>query len=554
MKTRGLFFLLTVIMFLGDPAAYAAPRQVAPGEAIFGRRPGRTPGANQLFPSLAANSVSSSEQIGIDTLLVKDHQIAAAHPHEAVAYDPAHDPCPQLLSSLPASQRNMYYCEPNYILHADRVPDDPHYARYQSRFYEAIYAPAAWDTVTGCRDVKVAVIDTGIDYTHPDLTGNISSDPGYDFFNNDPDPMDDNSHGTFCAGTIGAAGNNALGVTGVNWEADIIGLKFLSARGSGRTSDAIRAIDFGIEQGARIMSASWGGPGSSEGLQAAIERARQAGILFVAAAGNEGVNADINPSYPAAYPGDNILSVAAVDADGELAWFSNYGAATVDLAAPGVNIVSTVPGGYSDMSGTSMATPLVAGAAALALCRNPDLTFAQLKALIMHTVTPLPDLAGKTVSGGMLNVQRAVENAFDPPEAPVQPEPVSGSLRVYDRMTSSSILRPGRRFEVHYQLSAPLRGGTGIFIKLDGRTCPRRRRINSTSTSVSLRGKLAASVPGTFLTMTLKSADSGEKLASVRNRIKQLRRSGRSVSRRSTISAEQLKEACGSLIRSLRVL
>ena len=551
MQTRGFFFLAALIAFFISLPASAAPKLVAAGEALIGIRPGRTSAAKP-FAVLAASADDSTQVLGPDILLVRDHEIASSGQSEVIDYDPATDPCPKLLGAIPAARRGDYFCEPNYILRASLIPDDPHYNRYQSGFFEAIHAPEAWSITTGCSGVKVAVIDTGIDYTHSDLTGNIDPDPGYDFINNDSDPMDDNSHGTFCAGVIGAVGNNARGTAGVNWTADIIGLKFLSSRGGGKTSDAIRAIDYGIERGVKIMSSSWGGPGDSEGLRNAIERARDAGILFVAAAGNNASNSDLEPNYPAAYPTENILSVAASEIDGTLAWFSNYGAVTVDLSAPGVEILSTVPGGYTWMSGTSMATPLVAGAAALALCRNPDLNYAQLKALLMNTVTPVSDLAGKTISGGMLNIQGAIENAMNPPEIPLSPAPISGSLNVYDRETSSSVLRPGRRFEIHYQLSAPLSAGTGIFIKFDRRTCPGRRRIWRTSASVSLRGRLAATIPATYITMILKSAADGKTIASVKNRIKNLRRSGRTITR-APVTTSAVNAACTSLIRSLRV-
>ena len=234
----------------------------------------------------------------------------------------------------------------------------------------------------------VAIIDTGIDYTHPDLAANIWTNPGeiagdgidndgngyvddvhgYDFVNNDGDPMDDHFHGTHTAGTVGAVGNNGVGVTGVNWQVKLMALKFLGASGSGSVSGAVSALEYAVTMGVRLSNNSWGGGGYSQALYDAIKNSQVIGHVFVAAAGNSGVNSDLQPAYPASYDLDNIISVAAIDSSDNLASFSNRGVVTVDLAAPGVAVLSTVlGGGYASYSGTSMATPHVTGAAALAL-------------------------------------------------------------------------------------------------------------------------------------------------------------------------------------------
>ncbi|MCA8925995.1 MAG: S8 family serine peptidase, partial [Planctomycetes bacterium] len=243
---------------------------------------------------------------------------------------------------------------------------------------ETIQAPQAWELETGSAQVVVAVIDTGVDYTHPDLSANMWTNPGevpgngvdddrngvvddfygYDFANGDPDPRDDNVHGTHCAGTVGAVGDNGVGVAGVCWSVRIMALKFLGSDGSGNTSDAIACIHYAIANGADVMSNSWGGGESSRALEEAITAARAAGIVFVAAAGNSG---DTRVHYPGAYPA--ALTVSATDRADALATFSSYGPA-VDLAAPGVGIVScALEHGYASLSGTSMATPHVAGLA-----------------------------------------------------------------------------------------------------------------------------------------------------------------------------------------------
>ncbi len=300
-----------------------------------------------------------------------------------------------------------------------------------------IDAVEAWDTITDASDVIVAVIDTGVDYTHPDLATNIWTNPGeiagngidddgngyiddihgYDFVNNDNDPMDDHSHGTHVAGTIAAEGNNGQGIVGIAWQAQIMALKFLSGEGVGYTSDAINAILYAADNGAVISNNSWSSVGATyvlEQYQAplkdAIEITNQAGHLFVAAAGNDYANNDEGHSnYPAGIPLTNIISVAATDRNDELADFSNYGEVEVDIAAPGVAIYSTIPGGlYDSFNGTSMATPHVAGAAALLYATKPDITPQEAKAILMNTADPVASLAGKVGNSGRLNLANAL--------------------------------------------------------------------------------------------------------------------------------------------------
>jgi subtilisin family serine protease len=288
-----------------------------------------------------------------------------------------------------------------------------------------IDAPEAWEITTGSEDVVVAVIDTGVDYNHPDLTENILRDGdgnvvGYDYRNNDADPMDDHDHGTHCAGTIGARGNNGIGVTGVTHRVKIMPLKFLGADGFGSTSAAIQCIDFAREHGAHIMSNSWGGDHFSILLLEAIQRARDAGILFVAGAGNDGRNSDRSPFYPANYNqhSDNVISVANSTRNDTLSSTSNFGANTVDIAAPGHQILSTVRGGgYASFSGTSMACPHVAGAAALLLSRYPAASSAELKLRLLANVDQPVGLEGK-VATGRLNVHTALEDDGTPPGTP----------------------------------------------------------------------------------------------------------------------------------------
>ena len=302
-----------------------------------------------------------------------------------------------------------------------------------------IDAPEAWDISTGSTNVLVAVIDTGIDYTHPDLRSNMWVNPapgsggytndlyGYDFYNNDSDPMDDHFHGTHCAGTIGGVGNNGIGVAGVCWNVRLMALKFLSAEGGGVLSDAIEAIYYATAKGARLTSNSWGGGGFDQGMLDAINNAGASNILFVAAAGNSSGNNDASPTYPGSYNSSNIIAVAATDNNDLLASFSCYGQNSVDLGAPGVSILSTFPTtlttamtksglstNYASISGTSMATPHVAGACALMAAAHPTLSATTIKTLIMAQTDQIPALAGKCVTGGRLNIGNAIRLTSQP--------------------------------------------------------------------------------------------------------------------------------------------
>jgi subtilisin family serine protease len=292
-----------------------------------------------------------------------------------------------------------------------------------------IGATEAWNTFRGSKDFIVADIDTGIDYNHEDLQFNVWRNPnpsdkgdiaGYDFVHDDGLPFDDQGHGTHTAGTIGAVGGNGVGISGVSQRVSLMALKFLDAQGSGDMAGAVKAIDYAIAHGAKVLSNSWGGPKDSAGqsLQDAVNRANAAGVLFVAAAGNgdqfgNGQNND-DPSqaaFPAGYNTDGMIAVAATDTNDQLASFSNYGATTVHLAAPGVDVYSTVPGNkYQKDSGTSMACPHVSGAAALLWAANPSWDAAKVKAVLMSSADKLDSLTGKTVTGGRLNLLNALRS------------------------------------------------------------------------------------------------------------------------------------------------
>ena len=354
------------------------------------------------------------------------------------------------------SNPDIEYVEPDYIVYADQiypsaVPNDPYFNNLWGLHNTGqtggtsdadIDAPEAWNLTTGSPNVVVAVIDTGVDYNHPDLMANIWTNPGEIPGNGIDDdgngytddvhginaiadsgnPLDDYGHGTHCAGIIGAVGNNGIGITGVCWTVRIMALKFLNSQGYGYMSDAIECIQYGIAKGAHIINASWGSYEDSQSLNDAIEAAKNADILFVAAAGNDRNNNDLEPAYPASSDCDNIISVAASDDNDHLASFSNYGPSSVDVAAPGVNIYSTLlNNGFDYKSGTSMATPHVTGLAALIKSYfwgspsrqngepNPAaMGWQQIKNRILSTAEQNPSLAGKILTGGRINAQAAL--------------------------------------------------------------------------------------------------------------------------------------------------
>jgi thermitase len=349
------------------------------------------------------------------------------------------------------SYLGVEYAEPDFqLLPAQISANDPEYPKLYGLENTGqtggtadadIDAPEAWSRTTGSSSTVVAVIDTGVDISHPDLKDNIWTNPdevvgngvdddkngyvddlhGWNFCGENArvyDPNDGDEHGTHVAGTIAAEGNNGIGVSGINWQAKILPLKFICPKPDGYVygyySDAIEAINYAIKEGASISNNSWGGGGKSQALQDAISQADAAGHLFVAAAGNGGSDGvgddnDATPFYPASYNNDNVVSVAATDKDDALASFSNYGDATVDLGAPGARILSTLPGNtYGAYTGTSMATPHVAGVAALIKSQSPSLTDTEIKAQVLKTAEKKSSLTGKTVTGGRLDAAQAL--------------------------------------------------------------------------------------------------------------------------------------------------
>ena len=370
---------------------------------------------------------------------------------------------PQTVASQYAAISDMVeYAEPNFRIelsdpyqaesakdlllrvpskNASTRPNDPqfdeqwalnNYGQESGKNRADIDALKAWETSKGSEDVVVAVLDTGVDFTHVDLVNNMWIRPknvpaysddelgefndinGYNGTDNILDPMDDNGHGTHCAGIIGAEGDNGEGIAGINWRVKIMPLKFLGRGGFGSVNDAIEAINYAIDRkengvNVRIISASWGSTQKSKALEDTIRAAGDAGILFVAAAGNDGSSNDRRAHYPSNYDLPNVISVAALDRNDQLAGFSNFGVKTVHIAAPGKDILSTwLNGHYREASGTSMATPYVSGVAALIIANEPKISMEKLRERILKTADKLDSLNGKVASGGRVCAANAL--------------------------------------------------------------------------------------------------------------------------------------------------
>ena len=344
----------------------------------------------------------------------------------------------QLLSRL-AARADVQYAEPNYLIETTRAPNDPYYPLQIGVFNPSgsgdARLPAAWTEAVGTRLGAIALLDSGVDATHPDIAANLWSSPtgftvhiagyditcpagthGFDAMTLTCDPHDQRGHGTAMAGVIGAVGNNGIGVTGVNWSVSIMPVKFIDADGLGSYADAIRAIDFTIQinrlfgdQGGRIrvLSASWRGTEPSRALSDAVAATEAEDMLLVAASGNDGINIDAKPVYPAGLGTANVVAVAATDGSDAPEWYSNVGTMSVDLAAPGTTHSTAVGGGYVSVGGTSVAAAFVAGAAHLILSRC-SLTTPQLRAVLLENVDVVPSLASSVATSGRLNTDRSI--------------------------------------------------------------------------------------------------------------------------------------------------
>lgn len=379
------------------------------------------------------------------------------------------------VANILKSQKDILYIELNNIVHSYAVfPSDTRFNEQYSLYNTLqngtsradISAPEAWEISTGSSDVIVAMVDTGFDYTHPDLapnawinsgevgfdgngrdksTNGIDDDEngfvddvrGWNFEKNTNDPMDNmvDGHGSHCAGVIGAKGNDNYGVAGINWQVKIMGVRFLDDRGAGYVADGVKAIEYAISMKAHVINNSWGNDEYSPTLLAALRKAEEADIFVVNAAGNDSRNAEFGSIYPAGYLVNNNISVAATNDKDELAEFSNYGFHTVHIAAPGVEILSVRPWahGWAHMSGTSMASPHVAGVAALIKSAFPNATYKQIKRRLMNNVDIIPSVSNKVISGGRLNAFKALEQDATSPNA-------VSKLEILEKRPSSVVL------------------------------------------------------------------------------------------------------------------
>ncbi len=315
----------------------------------------------------------------------------------------------------------VQFAEPDYLVHADLTPNDPKYTDGTTWGLNKIEAPAAWDVLLGATNIIVAVLDTGVNFTHEDLAANmwtnsLNGSHGWNALTATSNPLDDNGHGSLVSGVLGAAGNNGKGLAGVAWKVQIMACKCLNSSEVGTNSDIITCLEFARTNGARIINASFGTYTNSLAMSNALYSLRSAGIIFVASCGNDHRDIDATPYFPASYALDNVLSVAYTGTDDTLGRYSNYGATNVDLAAPGASMYSTFFGaansylGGSFLEGTSLAAPYVTGALALLLAEYPQEDYHQVIHRLLSTTDMLPSLSGKSVTGGRLNLRKALSS------------------------------------------------------------------------------------------------------------------------------------------------
>lgn len=444
---RSLLFLLPLLfagLFGEPPEITMIDGRKAAADRVLARSIAGEEGARLQFSRSAQDSLGVTVETEIDLV----PGLVALRLEERPGARSTDDPGSDLVARIKELRESglFEYVEPDWVVTAFQtvppLPDDAAFVDgrlwgLQNEGQDGgtagvdVNAAPAWEITTGASEVVVGVVDSGIRYTHDDISANMWTNPGEipdngidddgngivdDVFgmnaiNNSGDPDDDDDHGSHVAGTISATGFAGGPHVGVAYNARVMGLKFLNDIGIGFTSDAIRAIDYGVDEGARILNNSWGGGGFSNALLDSIEEANEAGVLFVAAAGNDAADNDSTDSYPANYDVENVISVAAVDRRGDLASFSNFGAETVDIGAPGVSIFSLTAQSdtsYANFNGTSMASPHVAGVAALLVADDPAVGIPELRKRLLSTANPLASLDGKTVTGGMVDAEAAL--------------------------------------------------------------------------------------------------------------------------------------------------
>jgi subtilisin family serine protease len=415
MKTFVLRSLVAFILAVGLPApiASASSVQIAEPLQILVRFAGDVPAV------LAEDVLSKADLEAIE--LIPEIDVWVTRPKQITTAE-------NVEKKLKSLTDRILYVEPSYVVNAIATPNDPLYPQ-QSEFGR-IFVDRAWDYTIGSSQVIVAVTDTGIARDHVDLAANmwkntreipgngidddgngyIDDVNGWNFFDNSSDSYDRNRHGTHVSGIIGAEGNNGVGVAGVNWRTRLMAVQFLGVGGSGSTVGGSKAILYATKNGARIVNASWGGGAFSSALKDAIDYAYKSGTLVFAAAGNDGKDTDKSSNYPATYDSLGVIAVASSAAKATLSGFSSYGNISVDLVAPGSNILSTLlNNNWGRLSGTSMATPAVAGIAALILSQAPDLSAKDLRNAVLNAVTEETNYLNKVSTSGEVNAKAAIE-------------------------------------------------------------------------------------------------------------------------------------------------
>ncbi len=391
---------------------------------------------------------------------------------------PADETVPNLVAKYEKSGL-VQFAEPDYLGHtASTIPNDPRFLDGTLWGLYTIDAPHGWDVLTSASNIVMAVLDTGVRYTHEDLASNMWVNPldqshGLNALAGTTDPSDDNGHGTLVAGILGAVGNNGKGVVGVAWHTQIMACKCFDNFGVGNISACVVCMDYARTNGAKLINASWGFGANSAALSNAVYSLETAGIIVVAACGNvstpPSINIDITASYPASYPLDNVVSVAYTATNDVLDPHSNYGPTNVDLAAPGQNIYSTFGATdtyYYTGTGSSFAAPYVTGALALMLTHYPADTYQQVISRLLRETDPLPSLAGKCVSGGRLNLR----NALNPPIrlAILSPQgTVPLNLRVSWETNRTVVVQGGSNLTNWTSLATNSTGASGFFVFTD---------------------------------------------------------------------------------------
>lgn len=440
---RGWLSLPTLILsaLLALPSASHAERFAFPGAVISVRSKTQAYATINAGAKDALPAGISGERIAPGIIVLKERSSrkisAQADDEKPQRYSRKINLCYRAKTrKMLAKLGGRVQCEPDIAYFASATPNDPLFSNQYASGFLAL--PSAWDVTKGSNSLLALIVDTGILYTHPDLAANVWTNPneiagngvdddgngyiddvhGINAITNTGNPLDDNGHGTHCAGIIGASANNSIGVAGVAWNVKMIGAKFLSSTGSGSLSNAVKALNYGTtlrNRGHKVVVSnnSWGGGSYNTALATAIQSAANAGILFVAAAGNESSNNDALTSYPSGYTQANVLAVASTTSSGALSSFSNYGATTVDIAAPGSSIASTyLSDSYAYLSGTSMAAPQVSGISILAHARcGGTLTFQQVKDSILNSGVVYSGLSGKVATSAIANALGAVSAA-----------------------------------------------------------------------------------------------------------------------------------------------